>query len=82
MGDCKTPLRVCLVYVFFKLNFSQLLAHPTKTDKQQSFFLAETLKYLFLLFSPPDVIPLDKHVFNTEAHVFPIITEYSYSLKK
>jgi len=39
-----------------------------KDDTQQSFWLAETLKYLYLLFSPDDVIPLDKYVFNTEAH--------------
>lgn len=39
-------------------------------DLQQSFFLAETLKYLFLLFAPDDVIPIDKFVFNTEAHPF------------
>jgi mannosyl-oligosaccharide alpha-1,2-mannosidase len=37
-------------------------------DKQQSWFLAETLKYLYLLFSPHEYIPLDKYVFNTEAH--------------
>jgi len=37
-------------------------------DVQQSFFLAETLKYLYLLFCPDDVIPLDKFVFTTEAH--------------
>jgi len=37
-------------------------------DVQQSYFLAETLKYLYLMFSPDDVIPLDKFVFNTEAH--------------
>ena len=30
--------------------------------------LAETLKYLYLIFSPDDVIPLDKYVLNTEAH--------------
>lgn len=34
----------------------------------QSFFLAETLKYLYLLFSPSDLIPLNEWVFNTEAH--------------
>ena len=39
-----------------------------KDDVQQSFFLAETLKYLYLIFSDDDVIPLDKFVFNTEAH--------------
>lgn len=39
-------------------------------DVQQSFFFAETLKYLFLIFSNDDVLPLDKYVFNTEAHPF------------
>ena len=42
-------------------------------DVQQSFFIAETLKYLFLLFSDDDVIPLDKWVFNTEAHTLPVL---------
>ncbi|KAJ3083082.1 hypothetical protein HK100_009528 [Physocladia obscura] len=37
-------------------------------DKQESFFLAETLKYLYLLFSPDEVLPLEKYVFNTEGH--------------
>ena len=37
-------------------------------DRMESFFLAETLKYLYLLFSPGDVLPLDRWVFNTEAH--------------
>ncbi len=36
----------------------------------QSFFLAETLKYFYLIFSPPDLISLDEFVFNTEAHPF------------
>uniref|UniRef100_A0AC34R7A7 Alpha-1,2-Mannosidase n=1 Tax=Panagrolaimus sp. JU765 TaxID=591449 RepID=A0AC34R7A7_9BILA len=40
-------------------------------DVQQSFFLAETLKYAYLTFDN-DAIPLDKYVFNTEAHPFPI----------
>ncbi|KAJ7560768.1 hypothetical protein O6H91_04G145000 [Diphasiastrum complanatum] len=39
-----------------------------KDDMMQSFFLAETMKYLYLLFSPSSVIPLDEWVFNTEAH--------------
>ncbi|KAM7254215.1 hypothetical protein ACFE04_031897 [Oxalis oulophora] len=45
-----------------------------KDDMMQSFFLAETLKYLYLLFSPPSVIPLDEWVFNTEAHPLKIVT--------
>jgi len=44
-------------------------------DQQQSFFLAETLKYLYLLFTSSDVIPLDQYVFNTEAHPFPILSD-------
>ncbi|MBA0748582.1 hypothetical protein Gogos_002575 [Gossypium gossypioides] len=44
-----------------------------KDNKMQTFFLAETLKYLYLLFSPPTVIPLDEWVFNTEAHPLRIV---------
>ncbi|KAL1924216.1 uncharacterized protein VTP21DRAFT_7251 [Calcarisporiella thermophila] len=39
-------------------------------DTQESFFFAETLKYLYLLFSPPNVVSLDEWIFNTEAHPF------------
>ena len=39
-----------------------------KDSTQQSFFLAETLKYLYLIFSDDDLISLDEFVFNTEAH--------------
>uniref|UniRef100_A0A164V9Q0 alpha-1,2-Mannosidase n=1 Tax=Daucus carota subsp. sativus TaxID=79200 RepID=A0A164V9Q0_DAUCS len=45
-----------------------------KDDMMQSFFLAETLKYLYLLFSPTSVISLDEWVFNTEAHPLRIVT--------
>ncbi|VFQ63381.1 unnamed protein product [Cuscuta campestris] len=48
-----------------------------KDNVMQSFFLAETLKYLYLLFSPPSLIPLDQWVFNTEAHPLKIITRES-----
>ncbi len=43
-----------------------------KDDVQQSFFLAESLKYLYLLFSDDELISLDQWVFNTEAHPLPI----------
>ncbi|KAL0916662.1 hypothetical protein M5K25_014190 [Dendrobium thyrsiflorum] len=46
----------------------------TKDNMMQSFFLAETLKYLYLLFSPPSLISLDEWVFNTEAHPLRIVT--------
>ncbi|XP_014244407.1 mannosyl-oligosaccharide alpha-1,2-mannosidase IA-like isoform X2 [Cimex lectularius] len=45
---------------------------PIKDDVQQSFFLAETLKYLYLLFSDDSLISLDEWVYNTEAHPLPI----------
>lgn len=48
------------------------IENPIKDDVQQSFFLAETLKYLYLLFSDDSLISLDEWVFNTEAHPLPI----------
>ncbi|KAK6911104.1 Glycoside hydrolase family 47 [Dillenia turbinata] len=47
-----------------------------KDNMMQSFFLAETLKYLYLLFSPRSVISLDEWVFNTEAHPLRIVTRH------
>ncbi|KAE8151990.1 glycoside hydrolase [Aspergillus avenaceus] len=44
---------------------------PLQRDNMESFWLAETLKYLYLLFSPKDFLPLTEVVFNTEAHVLP-----------
>ncbi|EFX01449.1 mannosyl-oligosaccharide alpha-1,2-mannosidase [Grosmannia clavigera kw1407] len=44
---------------------------PVSRDNMESFWLAETLKYFYLLFSPDDLLPLDKIVINTEAHPFP-----------
>ncbi|ROW01645.1 hypothetical protein VSDG_02275 [Cytospora chrysosperma] len=44
---------------------------PTRRDNMESFWLAETLKYFYLLFSPDDLLPLDKVVINTEAHPLP-----------
>ncbi len=41
-----------------------------KTDRMESFWMAETLKYFYLMFSEPDVISLDEYVLNTEAHPF------------
>ncbi|KAK3346808.1 glycosyl hydrolase family 47-domain-containing protein [Lasiosphaeria hispida] len=43
---------------------------PRPTDSMESFWLAETLKYFYLLFTTPDVISLDEWVLNTEAHPF------------
>lgn len=37
-------------------------------DTMQSFWLAETLKYAYMIFSPADVFDLDTYVLNTECH--------------
>ena len=39
-----------------------------KRDEMESFALAETFKYFYLLFAPPDTLDFDNIVFNTEAH--------------
>ena len=39
-----------------------------KKDEMESYFLAETLKYLYLLFAPQATLDLSQVVFNTEAH--------------
>lgn len=46
------------------------------TDSLESFFLAETLKYLYLLFSDPSFLPLDRYVFNTEAHPLGVLVRH------
>jgi ER degradation enhancer, mannosidase alpha-like 2 len=39
-----------------------------KGDRMPSYFLAETLKYFYLLFAPEQPLDLRQVVFNTEAH--------------
>jgi Glycosyl hydrolase family 47 len=39
-----------------------------KADAMESFFFAETLKYLYLLYAPRKTFDLNHSVFNTEAH--------------
>jgi predicted alpha-1,2-mannosidase len=41
-----------------------------KMDSMESFYLAETLKYLYLIFASEETLDLTKFVFNTEAHPF------------
>jgi Glycosyl hydrolase family 47 len=37
-------------------------------DEMESFVLAETFKYFYLLFAPSETLQFDKVIFNTEAH--------------
>jgi mannosidase alpha-like ER degradation enhancer 2 len=39
-----------------------------KMDSMHSFLFAETLKYFYLLFAPPQTLKFEKVIFNTEAH--------------
>ncbi|KAK9828189.1 hypothetical protein WJX74_002358 [Apatococcus lobatus] len=54
---------------------------PSKDDLQQSYWLAEFLKYEYLIFGPDTQLPLDQWVFNTEAHPFKIIGNGSPSVQ-
>lgn len=49
-------------------------AMPRHADQMETFFLAETLKYFYLIFAdqPNKLLPLDRFVLNTEAHPLPI----------
>ncbi len=39
-----------------------------KSDRMESYFMAETMKYLYLLFAPPEALDFSTVIFNTEAH--------------
>ncbi|KAI4816445.1 hypothetical protein KUCAC02_008772 [Chaenocephalus aceratus] len=58
---------------YTSINNVRDIENPAPRDKMESFFLGETLKYFYLLFSDDmELLNLDKYVFNTEAHAFPI----------
>lgn len=49
------------------------VSNPRPWDMMESFFLGETLKYLYLLFADDRrEVDLERFVFNTEAHLVPI----------
>ncbi len=66
----KTYLETLKKYCRTEAGYAHLKSVITKekSDAMESFFLAETLKYLYLLLSPEEIVDLDKIVFNTEAH--------------
>jgi len=45
-------------------------------DKMESFFLAETLKYLYLLFDENNFVNQNPYTFNTEGHIIPLKKEF------
>ena len=50
----------------------------TLEDRQESFFLSETCKYLYLLFDTDNPINTmsERYVFTTEGHVFPVLDQF------
>eukprot|EP00698_Gefionella_okellyi_P013193 TRINITY_DN3600_c0_g1_i1.p1 TRINITY_DN3600_c0_g1~~TRINITY_DN3600_c0_g1_i1.p1 ORF type:complete len:237 (-),score=47.35 TRINITY_DN3600_c0_g1_i1:2-712(-) len=44
-------------------------------DTMDSFFLAETLKYLYLLFDTNNFVNTGSYVFNTEGHILPFVPQ-------
>jgi mannosyl-oligosaccharide alpha-1,2-mannosidase len=58
---------------FANAAISDVMKKPIEQyDNMESFWLSETLKYFYLIFSDPDTVSLDDFVFNTEAHPFRI----------
>ncbi|KAF3481663.1 endoplasmic reticulum mannosyl-oligosaccharide 1,2-alpha-mannosidase [Arthroderma uncinatum] len=68
--DDSHPSKSSYIRAFTSLANADMIP-PRKIDNMESFWLAETLKYFYLLFSDKDFIPLTETVFNTEAHIFP-----------
>ncbi len=66
----KTFFNNIVKYCKTNSGFAELKSVITKQkrDAMESFFLAETLKYLYLLFAPAKVLDFNKVIFNTEGH--------------
>lgn len=69
----------CRTGVAFSAINSVAYVPVSHQDSMESFWLAETLKYMYLLFSPPETVDREKYVFNTEAHPIPIFERQSPS---
>ncbi|HTU50419.1 MAG TPA: glycoside hydrolase family 47 protein [Acidobacteriaceae bacterium] len=66
----KTYLDALMKYCRTDDGFAALADVRTKkkSDAMESYFFAETLKYLYLLFAPPSTLNFHSVIFNTEAH--------------
>ncbi|PGH07679.1 mannosyl-oligosaccharide alpha-1,2-mannosidase [Blastomyces parvus] len=68
--ETKKKVRTSHIRSFTSLDDVDVIP-AVQRDNMESFWLAETLKYFYLLFSDREFLPLEGTVFNTEAHVFP-----------
>lgn len=66
----KTYLDALMQYCRTKDGYAALadVRSKKKSDAMESYFFAETFKYLYLLFAPPSTLNFESVVFNTEAH--------------
>ena len=66
----------CVISLLLSCTESQLWSFEniSVTSRMDSFVLAETFKYLYLLFSDPNdlLLDLDQFLFTTEAHLLPL----------
>lgn len=67
--------RTCRVGNGFTSVFNIEKEKPDFGDEMESFFLAETLKYLYLIFSESSFLSPVDWVFNTEAHPFKMLSK-------
>lgn len=58
------------------LDVMKKTSETSQSDKMESFWLSETLKYFYLLFADPSLVSLDEWVFNTEGHTLRIDDEF------
>jgi mannosyl-oligosaccharide alpha-1,2-mannosidase len=72
---CKAPYGYAQLADVYKVNPSEWTGtgEDRWIDKQESFWAAETLKYLWLTFADVQTASLDSWVFSTEGHVFRMI---------
>lgn len=60
--------KACRTDIAYSAIFDVTSPEASKSDSMESFWLAETLKYFYLIFHDIDVVSLDDYVLNTEAH--------------
>ncbi|KAF2787419.1 glycoside hydrolase family 47 protein [Melanomma pulvis-pyrius CBS 109.77] len=72
---CKAPYGYAQLADVFRPKATEWSDNEEKRwiDEQESFWAAETLKYLYLTFSDTDTASLDRWVFSTEGHLFRMI---------
>ena len=88
----KTEFNITIVHKFVYIDqlfvYISGTIHDVETqtleDRQESFFLSETCKYLYLLFDTDNPINTmgERYLFSTEGHVFPIEEKFPAGIIK